>query len=83
MLLFGIKQNLKDRAFEISYNKQSIVANDKILNKQNKKYNWGIGLIIMTIILSILLLIVDTSISVKDVDNNKINNIMNPDGIIN
>ena len=48
--------------FEIAYNKFSIEQNKSILSNQNKKYNWGIGLIIIAIILSIFLLILDTSI---------------------
>ena len=50
------------QTFEIAYNQYSIDRNKKILTKQNKKYNWGIGLIIITIILSIILLIIDTSV---------------------
>lgn len=64
-------------AFEIAYNKYSIEENDKILKRQNRKYNWGIGIIIISIILSIALLIVDTTLSKKELDtNNKISNTM-------
>lgn len=58
-------------AFEIAYNKYSVEKNDKILNKQNRKYNWGIGLIIISIILSIVLLIFDTTIKNNNSSNNK------------
>lgn len=45
---------------EIAYNKYSIEQNDIILNSQNKKYNIGLVLILISIILSIGLMITDT-----------------------
>ena len=64
-----INKDLKEvHKFEIAYNKYSIEKNKNILTDQNKKYNWGIGIIIITIILSISLLIIDTSISANSSD---------------
>lgn len=48
--------------FEISYNKFSIEQNDKILISQNRSYNAGIILTIISVILSIGLIITDTTI---------------------
>ncbi len=45
---------------EIAYNKYSIEQNDNILNSQNNKYNWGLVLILIAIILSIILMFADT-----------------------
>lgn len=56
------------QAFEISYNKYSIERNDRILKDQNNKYNWGMALIIIAVILSIGLIIIDTVI--KNNSNN-------------
>ena len=65
-----LTKKLEDvHAFEISYNKYSVEKNDEILNKQNGKYNLGIRLIIISIILSIGLLIVDTTIKSNSSSN--------------
>lgn len=67
-----VNKNIEEvHAFEISYNKYSVEKNDNILSEQNKKYNWGIGLIIIAIILSIGLLIIDTTIKNNHSSNNK------------
>jgi len=50
--------------YEISYNEKSIEKNDIILNKQNKMYNMGIGLIVFSIIWSLAVLIADTILKV-------------------
>ncbi|PKG42814.1 DUF1385 domain-containing protein [Psychroflexus sp. MES1-P1E] len=74
-----INQDIDEvQKIEIAYNKYSIEKNEKILTNQNKKYNWGIGLIIIAIILSIFLLILDTSIK-NNSSHNKQNNTMAKD----
>ena len=76
------KKKTEVETYEIAYNKYSIEQNDKILNKQNNKYNWGIRLIIAAIILSISLLIISTIIEnrndhkakTKDLETTNFNN---------
>jgi len=55
---------------EIAYNKYSIEQNNKILDIQNKRYNWGITLVLASIILSIGLMITYT-ITKSNNSNNK------------
>lgn len=55
---------------EIAYNKHSIEENDKILKKQNKKYNIGINFILISIILSIILLFIESTFKKDNINNN-------------
>ncbi len=50
--------------YEISYNESSIEKNDLILNDQNRKYNKGIALIIFSIIMSLVVLVIDTVLKI-------------------